>query len=201
MAKQRHKVTRNTQFKIAKLLDLSKAELLNKGLTNFNYEKVISDANLSKSTVYKKFGKKDDFIIVVIQSILDEFYVPFKKYVDDFKSFKEVLDFISHLNFDVKELLKKYPIEDIFQNRRISGIINDYYYQRFGKVIVEKIKEFQSLGEIRNDVQAEYILEFLTSITKGMGLMLKDHDFKEVLNNYTKLIQSALSYNSNLQKE
>jgi hypothetical protein len=34
-----------------------------------------------------------------------------------------------------------------------------------------------------------------------MGMMLKDHDFKEVINNYRKLIETALAYKTNSEKE
>ncbi|MDY6895174.1 MAG: hypothetical protein SVO01_07155, partial [Thermotogota bacterium] len=115
--------------------------------------------------------------------------------------FQEVLDYLSNLNFDVQTLMKEYPIDDLFEHPEITSIINDYYYQRFGKVITDKIAEFQNSGQIRKDIEAKYILEFLTSVTKGMGLMLKDHDFKEVINNYRKLIETALAYKTNSEKE
>jgi len=201
MAKRQKPSKKNTQYKIERLTDLAKGELLNHGITNFNYEKVIYDAKLSKSTVYKKLGKKDEFIIFVIKNLLDDFFIPFKKYVDDFNTFQEVLDYLSNLNFDVQTLMKEYPIDDLFEHPEITSIINDYYYQRFGKVITDKIAEFQNSGQIRKDIEAKYILEFLTSVTKGMGLMLKDHDFKEVINNYRKLIETALAYKTNSEKE
>ncbi|PNR92859.1 TetR/AcrR family transcriptional regulator [Petrotoga sp. 9PWA.NaAc.5.4] len=191
--KKSHSTRKNTLHKYTKLIDISKGELLNKGISQFNYERVILFSGLSKTTVYKKFGKKEDFIIFLIKSILDDFYVSFKEYVHKFTSFKEVIDFVSHLNFDIETILKDYPIDDFFQHSEITSYVNNYYYLTFGNVIIDKIKEFQKKGEVRNDIEAKYILEFLTSVTKGMGMMLKDHDSKDVLKNYTKLIESALS--------
>jgi len=183
---------KKTTAKINKLIDLSKVELLNKGISKFNYEKVIKDSGLSKSTVYQKFGKKEDFIIYLIKIILDEWYVPFKKYVENFKSLEEILEYLSNLNFDLDTILREYPIDDFFLSKRISSFINDYFYQTYGKAIIAKIKEFQKLGEVRNDIDARYILEFMISVTKGMVLLLKDRNFKEVVINYRKLIEPAL---------
>jgi hypothetical protein len=60
-------------------------------------------------------------------------------------------------------------------------------------MIIDKIIEFQDDGEIRNDIEPIYIFEFITSVTKGMGIMLKDKDYKKVVNNYIKLIKSSLT--------
>ncbi|MGB4458064.1 MAG: TetR/AcrR family transcriptional regulator [Defluviitoga tunisiensis] len=189
---KKNKTRKTTSSKIQVLIDIAKVELLNKGISRFNYEKVIKSAGLSKSTVYEKYGKKEDFIIFLIKSILDELYISFKKYVDELKNFDEILEYISNLNFDIESILKEYPIDDFFTNKRISTFVNNYFYQTYGQVIVNKIIEFQKQNEFRNDIDAIYILEFLISVTKGMGFLLKNRNFKEVVTNYRKLIENAL---------
>ncbi len=189
---KKNKTRKTTSSKIQVLIDIAKVELLNKGISRFNYEKVIKSAGLSKSTVYEKYGKKEDFIIFLIKSILDELYISFKKYVDELKNFDEILEYISNLNFDIESILKEYPIDDFFTNKRISTFVNNYFYQTYGQVIVNKIIEFQKQNEVRNDIDAIYILEFLISVTKGMGFLLKNRKFKEVVTNYRKLIENAL---------
>ncbi|CEP78724.1 MAG: TetR/AcrR family transcriptional regulator [Defluviitoga tunisiensis] len=189
---KKNKTRKTTSSKIQVLIDIAKVELLNKGISRFNYEKVIKSAGLSKSTVYEKYGKKEDFIIFLIKSILDELYISFKKYVDELKNFDEILEYISNLNFDIESILKEYPIDDFFTNKRISTFVNNYFYQTYGQVIVNKIIEFQKQNEVRNDIDAIYILEFLISVTKGMGFLLKNRNFKEVVTNYRKLIENAL---------
>lgn len=189
---KKNKTRKTTSSKIQVLIDIAKVELLNKGISRFNYEKVIKSAGLSKSTVYEKYGKKEDFIIFLIKSILDELYISFKKYVDELKNFDEILEYISNLNFDIESILKEYPIDDFFTNKRISTFVNNYFYQTYGQVIVNKIIEFQKQNEVRNDIDAIYILEFLISVTKGMGFLLKNRNFKKVVTNYRKLIENAL---------
>ncbi|HOP33575.1 MAG TPA: TetR/AcrR family transcriptional regulator [Defluviitoga tunisiensis] len=189
---KKNKTRKTTSSKIQVLIDIAKVELLNKGISRFNYEKVIKSAGLSKSTVYEKYGKKEDFIIFLIKSILDELYISFKKYVDELKNFDEILEYISNLNFDIESILKEYPIDDFFTNKRISTFVNNYFYQTYGQVIVNKIIEFQKQNEVRNDIDAIYILEFLISVTKGIGFLLKNRNFKEVVTNYRKLIENAL---------
>ena len=189
---KKNKTRKTTSSKIQVLIDIAKVELLNKGISRFNYEKVIKSAGLSKSTVYEKYAKKEDFIIFLIKSILDELYISFKKYVDELKNFDEILEYISNLNFDIESILKEYPIDDFFTNKRISTFVNNYFYQTYGQVIVNKIIEFQKQNEVRNDIDAIYILEFLISVTKGMGFLLKNRNFKEVVTNYRKLIENAL---------
>ncbi|HOK15608.1 MAG TPA: TetR/AcrR family transcriptional regulator [Defluviitoga tunisiensis] len=189
---KKNKTRKTTSSKIQVLIDIAKVELLNKGISRFNYEKVIKSAGLSKSTVYEKYGKKEDFIIFLIKSILDELYISFKKYVDELKNFDAILEYISNLNFDIESILKEYPIDDFFTNKRISTFVNNYFYQTYGQVIVNKIIEFQKQNEVRNDIDAIYILEFLISVTKGMGFLLKNRNFKEVVTNYRKLIENAL---------
>ncbi|HOL86270.1 MAG TPA: TetR/AcrR family transcriptional regulator [Defluviitoga tunisiensis] len=189
---KKNKTRKTTSSKIQVLIDIAKVELLNKGISRFNYEKVIKSAGLSKSTVYEKYGKKEDFIIFLIKSILDELYISFKKYVDELKNFDAILEYISNLNFDIESILKEYPIDDFFTNKRISTFVNNYFYQTYGQVIVNKIIEFQKQNEVRNDIDAIYILEFLISVTKGIGFLLKNRNFKEVVTNYRKLIENAL---------
>ena len=189
---KKNKTRKTTSSKIQVLIDIAKVELLNKGISRFNYEKVIKSAGLSKSTVYEKYGKKEDFIIFLIKSILDELYISFKKYVDELKNFDEILEYISNLNFDIESILKEYPIDDFFTNKRISTFVNNYFYQTYGQVIVNKIIEFQKQNEVRNDIDAIYILEFLIYVTKGIGFLLKNRNFKEVVTNYRKLIENAL---------
>jgi len=111
---------------------------------------------------------------------------------DKYNSLSEVLDDLEKINFDVKSIIKQYPIEDLIDHKEYTSYINKFYYENFGSIIIDKIKEFQATGEIRKDINAHYIFEFITSVTKGMGNLLIDKDFKDVVNNYNKLIKNGL---------
>ncbi len=55
---KKNKTRKTTSSKIQVLIDIAKVELLNKGISRFNYEKVIKSAGLSKSTVYENMVKR-----------------------------------------------------------------------------------------------------------------------------------------------
>lgn len=183
---------KTTEKRVEKLINISKAELLEKGISGFSFDKAISSTSLSKATVYKLFINKEGFIKAVIKSALEDMIPPFKKLLDKYKSLSDVLDDLEKINFDVKSIIKQYPIEDLIDHKEYTFYINKFYYEYFGKIIIDKIKEFQNSGEIRNDINAIYIFEFITSVTKGMGNMLIDKNFKDVVNNYNKLIMNAI---------
>lgn len=169
--------------------------MLEKGISNFSFDKVISSTSLSKATVYKIFKNKDGFIKAVISSTLEEMIPPFKKLLNKYNSLSDALNDLEKINIDVKTFIEQYPIEDLIEHKEYTSFINNFYYIHFGHMIIDKIIEFQENNEIRNDIEPIYIFEFITSITKGMGIMLKDKNYSEVVNNYSKLIKSALSKN------
>lgn len=169
--------------------------MLEKGISDFSLDKVISSTSLSKATVYKIFENKDGFIKAVIRSTLEDMIPPFKELLNKYNSLSEALDDLEKINFDAKTYIEQYPIEDLMEHKEYTSFINNFYYVHFGHMIMKKIKEFQDAGEIRKDIEPIYIFEFITSITKGMGIMLKDKNYDEVVNNYSKLIKSALSKN------
>lgn len=185
-------INKTTEKKIELLFEFSKSELFENGITNFNLQKVISYSRLSKSTFYKRFESKNNFIKIIIKNLMDDLITPFINYLDKFDTFEDILKMLSNLNFDIISILNEYPVEDLFKYPEVTKFINQYYYDTFGIIIEKKIKDFQNRKEIRDDISAEYIFEFLTSITKGMGLMLKEKNFKDVVFNYNKLLFSAL---------
>lgn len=187
------KIKKSTEKKIEILLDIAKAEMLEKGISNFSFDKVISSTSLSKATVYKIFINKDGFIKAVISSTLEDIIPPFKELLNKYKSLSDALNDLENINFDAKAWIEQYRIEDLMAHKEYTEFINNFYYKHFGHLIMNKIKEFQDDGDIRNDIEPIYIFEFITSVTKGMGIMLKDKDYKKVVNNYIKLIKSSLT--------
>lgn len=186
-------IKKSTEKRVEKLINISKAELLEKGISGFSFEKAIASTSLSKATVYKIFENKEGFIKSVIKSALDDMIPPFKELLKKYNSLSNALSDLEKINFDAKSIIEQYPIEDLIDHKEYTSFINEYYYTHFGNIIIGKIKELQMNKEIREDIDAIYIFEFVTSITKGMGNMLIDKDFKDVVNNYSKLIKSALT--------
>ena len=183
---------KNTRKKINVLFSFSKSEMLKNGVSKYNLEKVIANSKISKSTFYKYFSNKKNFLVLTVDWILEDLIDPFKEYLKNFKTLEDLLNLLSNLNFDLKSILNAFPLEDIFSDAEIRKHLNQYYYKTFGKMIIEKIKELQEKDEVRNDIPAEFIFEFITSLTKGMGKLLIEHDYNEVVRNYYKLINSAI---------
>jgi AcrR family transcriptional regulator len=183
---------KNTRKKINVLFSFSKSEMLKNGVSKYNLEKVIANSKISKSTFYKYFSNKKNFLVLTVDWILEDLIDPFKEYLKNFKTLEDLLNLLSNLNFDLKSILNAFPLEDIFSDTEIRKHLNQYYYKTFGKMIIEKIKELQEKDEIRNDIPAEFVFEFITSLTKGMGKLLIEYDYNEVVRNYYKLIHSAI---------
>ncbi|MDN5341492.1 MULTISPECIES: TetR/AcrR family transcriptional regulator [Oceanotoga] len=189
---KKHYSKKSTEKKIEKLYNFSRSELIENGIQKYNFEKVIKYAGLSKATVYKKFKNRKNFIIETIKFLIDDYIEPFKKLLDDVESFDEVFDFLYGLNIDFKEILDIYPIEDLFSDFEILDFINNYYYEKFGIIIKNKIEEFKIKGEIRNDIKTDFIFEYITSVTKSIGNLLSKYEYKEVIESFSVLINSSL---------
>ncbi|BBE31414.1 hypothetical protein OSSY52_15550 [Tepiditoga spiralis] len=186
---------KSTKKKLEKLIEYSKIELVEQGFSKFNLNKVINSSGISKATFYKNYKSKQNFILIVIKNIIDEFVTPLKEFLNAINDIEEIINLIENYNLDPQKLLKEYPIKDLFYNHETAKFINEYYYKTFENIILEKIIISQKNGTIRNDVDPKFIFEFLTSIIKGIGHMIEDDDFKKIVDNYKKLILSALKTN------
>ena len=186
------RTNKTTENKFRKLTELSKTELLKIGIRKFNFEKVISSCGLSKATVYKKFKNKKEFIRHIIKQLFIDLTGPFEDYISDLNSLESIIDKILNAAENLDKIMIKYHFADVINSEEITSLINDLYYETFGKVILKKISQLQQLHEIRSDIDEDIILEFVTSVTKGLSKLMSVKSFEKTGLSYRKLLISAL---------
>lgn len=185
-------IKKSVEKKIDNLILNARNDILENGISKFNFDRIIHISGISKATVYKKYGNKKNFIKIVIKDFMDELVEPFEKFLESIYTLEDIFNFMYNFKNDILFLIKVYPVNDFFSNDEMNHYMAEYYNEIFKKIIIIKIIELQKNGQIRKDIMPEYIFYFVTSITRDMGSLVIKKDYDEVIKNYSVLLKHSL---------
>lgn len=185
-------IKKSVEKKIDNLILNARNDILENGISKFNFDRIIHVSGISKATVYKKYGNKKNFIKIVIKDFMDELVEPFEKFLESIYTLEDIFNFMYNFKNDILFLIKVYPVNDFFSNDEMNHYMAEYYNEIFKKIIIIKIIELQKNGQIRKDIMPEYIFYFVTSITRDMGSLVIKKDYDEVIKNYSVLLKHSL---------
>ncbi|MCP5465911.1 MAG: TetR/AcrR family transcriptional regulator [Thermotogae bacterium] len=185
-------IKKSVEKKIDNLILNARNDILENGISKFNFDRIIHVSGISKATVYKKYGNKKNFIKIVIKDFMDELVEPFEKFLESIYTLEDIFNFMYNFKNDILFLIKVYPVNDFFSNDEMNHYMAEYYNEIFKKIIIIKIIELQKNGQIRKDIMPEYIFYFVTSITRDMASLVIKKDYDEVIKNYSVLLKHSL---------
>jgi AcrR family transcriptional regulator len=155
------------------------------GITKLSIREICLEANVSRMTFYNYFGDKARFVIAVIDWYIDHSVLEYRKWMDSAGSFSKKLEKLIRMKPEGFNELSPELILDL-QDPENSGIL-EYYRKRseeLKSMMKEDIKQAMDSGELRSDVNPEFILYFLDR----MNEMLKEEELKALYDNTQQMV-------------
>ncbi|HOO75836.1 MAG TPA: TetR/AcrR family transcriptional regulator, partial [Tepiditoga sp.] len=107
-------IKKSVEKKIDNLILNARNDILENGISKFNFDRIIHVSGISKATVYKKYGNKKNFIKIVIKDFMDELVEPFEKFLESIYTLEDIFNFMYNFKNDILFLIKVYPVNDFF---------------------------------------------------------------------------------------
>jgi len=127
-----------------------------KGFYNAKVADVAREAGVADGTIYLYFKNKDDLLISLFETKMEEILLKFNQTLQsDYSAKKKLIKFM-RLHFQLIE--EDQNLAEVFQVelRQSSKFLKDYHNQKFIdylNIIGQIIKEGQNAGEFRKDIQ------------------------------------------------
>jgi TetR/AcrR family fatty acid metabolism transcriptional regulator len=142
-------MARNSDKK-PQIIDAAIKVFAKKGFYNSKVADVAKAAGIADGTIYLYFKNKDDLLISLFETKVDELLETFKNALSVFKSAKDKLNAFIRLYFQLME--EQQDLAEVLQVelRQSSKFIKDYHPQKFFdflNIIGDIIKEGQQSGE------------------------------------------------------
>ena len=142
-------MTRNSEKKPL-IIDAAIKVFAKKGFYNSKVADVAREAGIADGTIYLYFKNKDDLLISLFETKVEELLETFKNALKSFNSAKDKLNEFIRLYFQLME--EQQDLAEVLQVelRQSSKFIKDYHPQKFFdflNIIGDIIKEGQQSGE------------------------------------------------------
>ena len=166
------------------------------GYEGTGIQDILSKMNISKGTFYNYFSSKEDYVFEVVDSYGEEGLLrlhqkltnprltPMKRVK---KHLIEVRNSFVEDDFEKSCLLDVMAMDAANINERIASKVNRLFERRKA-IFAACIKEGQQIGEIRNDLKASELAEFVLSGYSGAELRAKTGKTAQPLNSFIKMV-------------
>jgi AcrR family transcriptional regulator len=119
-------------------------------------------ANVSQVTIYNYFGSKEALLREVFKNYVDKAVQDFEEYLNENRSFKEMIE---HIIFLEKESYKQFPPrlikELLIEDHELTRYIEEQYKEKTIPLTVRMIQEGKERGDISEEVSIENVLAFM----------------------------------------
>lgn len=177
--------------KYNQILTASKKLFWKYGIKRVSVEEICREAGVSKMTFYKHFKNKNDLVKKIIEYILGEAMVKYRKIMEQDIPFTEKARQSIALKMEQTEEMSNEFFEDYFLHG--DPELSDYLNNKVAETISIIMKDYtraQKKGEIRADVRLEFILYFLNHMTE----MAKDEQLLALYKNPGDLVRELINF-------
>lgn len=162
-----------SKIKEQQILEVAQDEFYKYGLDGVNMDIVSNKANVSKRTLYRYFGSKNELFKAIFTKILNEIddnvVFDFKKNVSFKKNASNVIANLIKFQNQAKLLKCRYiTIRERLKNLEDNSYIPIEAIMRKRKRFSAWIKICQRLKYITNEYDSQYIADFLLSMIDGI---------------------------------
>lgn len=185
----------DTDQKKREIIEATILVLSEKGVKDIRIVDIAEKLDMGKSTIYEYFTNKDELLKQTFEFFLQELYIPEKN--EDFTFIEELKYVMSRFADHTEEEKKLFSVSiDIF----FSSIKGDFkqldaVYQDFIGYMVDKIKEDQQAGLIRENINPEAVVSWIGGTLDGLGIqLLVRNNFKseEVFSSFLEAVERYL---------
>jgi AcrR family transcriptional regulator len=180
-----------TNPKLLQLVETARELFQRYGMRRVSVEEICRTANVSKMTFYKYFSNKVDLTRFLIKGMISENMARYRHIMDQDVPFPEKVEKTIEMKLNQARDVSREYFYDVTQNPdpQIAEFIARKRQEAFQEVLGDYLKA-QKRGEIRRDINPEFILYFLNHIVE----MIADERLVKLYDSPEKLIMELTKF-------
>jgi AcrR family transcriptional regulator len=161
------------------------------GISRVTIEEICIEAGVSRMTCYKYFKDKIAIAIFIIEDLFESGLKTYKEILNSDTSYEEKVKRMIDLKMSNAHEMSQELLDDIYKNKdeELFTII-ETIKNRMINIYLDDFRDAQKRGEIRSDIEPEFILYFLNQLTG----MLTDKRLTEIYKNPEQMIVDVMSF-------
>ncbi|UCE18287.1 MAG: TetR/AcrR family transcriptional regulator [Gemmatimonadota bacterium] len=177
--------------KLQQLVNTAQELFMRYGMRRVSIEEICRTAHVSKMTFYKHFSNKVDLTKFLINRIISESMARYRHIMDQDMPFPVKVEKTIEMKLSQARDVSQEYFHDMTQNPdpRIAEFIARKREEAFQEVLSDYLKA-QKLGEIRRDINPEFILYFLNHIVE----MISDERLVKLYDSPEKVIMELTKF-------
>jgi len=139
------------------------------GVKRVSVEEICREAGVSKMTFYKFYSNKIDLAKVILGDLMTQSMKRFEEIVKSEVSFSKKLEAIFMMKIEAINNFSKEFINDLYSNPDLG--LKEFLEERsqyFSESVKDFYKEAQQKGNIRNNVNIDFVMAYSSHVTKLM---------------------------------
>lgn len=135
------------------------------GLKKVSVEEICREASVSKMTFYKHFSNKKDLATHILTLLSEQAFSTFEEMLKKDLSYKEKLEYIMHAKLSYADNMSNEFFKDVWSDHN-SPLFNliEKMQVRSQQFFTDFLKEGQRNGDVRKDLNVEFVLDYTNSI-------------------------------------
>ena len=161
------------------------------GIRRVTIEEICETAGVSKMTCYKYFENKTAIARYLLEDMFESGTKAYKEIYKSDCSYEEKVKKLLDLKISNTHEMSQELLDDIYKNQdeELFETIETIKKKMIG-IYLDDLRISQNNGEIRDDIKPEFLLYFLTNLTK----MLIDPQLVSIYPNPEQMIVEVLSF-------
>jgi len=175
--------------KYSHIVESAKELFWKHGIKRVSVEEICRHSSVSKMTFYKYFKNKEDLACTVMRLITEESVEEYKTIMKSTISYKEKLEKIVSLKVSGAKDVSYEVLKDIYSNDfpALNKLVQEESKKNI-ELVVDDLKKAQKAGNIRNNINIDFILYLL----KRSSLLIDDAELNELFETPQKLVEAVV---------
>lgn len=151
--------------KLRQIIDTARELFMLYGIRRISVEEICQTANVSKMTFYKYFKNKTDLAIFIVEEIFHQGEEHYRNIMAQEIPYSEKAKKIVEMKLELSADISKEMLKDIWQSSipEVAALFQKKKEENF-KLFLDDFIEVQKKGEIRKDINPQFILYFLNQM-------------------------------------
>jgi AcrR family transcriptional regulator len=161
------------------------------GIRRVSIEEICQEAGVSKMTCYKHFSNKTAIAKYLIEDLFESGVKAYKEIYNSDIPYEEKVKRILDMKMSNAHEMSQELVDDIYKyhDEELFNFIENIK-KRMITIYLDDFREAQKKGEIRSDVNPEFMLYFLSNLTE----MFTDEKLVRIYPNPEQMISDVLSF-------
>jgi AcrR family transcriptional regulator len=161
------------------------------GIRRVSIEEICQEAGVSKMTCYKHFSNKTAIAKYLIEDLFESGVKAYKEIYNSDVSYEEKVKKLLDMKMSNAHEMSQELVDDIYKyhDEELFNSIENIK-KKMITIYLDDFREAQKKGEIRSDVNPEFMLYFLSNLTE----MFTDEKLVRIYPNPEQMISDVLSF-------